>query len=235
MRADSPPSRTQWGLDMTTTTTYGGVITPGGGDDDDPAAYLLAMAQSFDPHLVQQFASKAARNTATASHVAAGKRVVCFVDGGVGLCAHNGSAWVNLNPPVVHRLDHSFGTGAAVPPGGSYTDPTPLSIPAVTNGQVIDLEIQASIRIDGTSRQSILIGATPTNAIQQTQGLVPVLAQQDAAGTGDEYVTYTRKMSFYCDNGTVTLGMNVQCGAGANRLVMNQAQMWAYLYPMDAA
>ncbi len=217
------------------TTGHGDILTPDDSTGFDVPVVMRDMALSLEPRVLDQYASKSARNTATSALTTAGKRVVCWVDGNVGLCGHDGSAWVNLSPPKRYGFDHGYGTGAVANPSSTYTDPSPLVITNVVNGQTIDLEIQASIRVDGSTRQSILIGATATNALQTTQALVPTIVSLTAAGTENEYATYTRKMGFYCDTGTVSISLTIACGSGSPRIVMNQAQMWATLYPASAA
>jgi hypothetical protein len=220
---------------MSVTVGWDGAVVPDEDDDFDVPVDMLAYANAVRGFHVKNFVNKAARNTAAAA-LPAGHRAVCWVDGNVGLCAYDGSGWVNLSPYKRYSFDHSYGSGAVATPGGSYTDPSGLALPDLVNSQEIEVDIQASVRIDGSTRQSIDIKAVADNGtLQSTQALTPIIYQQDESGSDNEYITYTRKMMFYANTGDTTLQLQIVCGAGADRLVMSQAQMWAKVYPIDAA
>jgi hypothetical protein len=214
-------------------TAHGDIVYPLGGDDFSVPGAMLAMANSLDPRVIGQYASVSARNTATSALTGAGKRVVAWVDGNVGLCAHNGTTWVNLSPSTV-------AVGAQVliqrvTPGLSWVAPT-AAVTTVTlvNGQYVDVRASASIRVDGSLRQTCQFGVSVTNAILSgTPPLAPEMLQQ-SFGDGQEWHTSNFEARYYAAGGAMTVKFALQAGAGGNDLVIQQAQCWVTVHPAPA-
>jgi hypothetical protein len=217
-------------------TAHGDIVTPDGGSDFKVPLVMLAMANSLDPRVIGQYASKGARDLATAAHISDGERVVAWVDGGVGLCAHNGTAWVNLSPPTVTVGSRNYGDGQRVDASEAWVDPTAaVTLAGVVNGQVMDIRAHAPIRVDGSTRQSSQFNVSVTNAsLLGTPTFAPEMLVQASTNT-NEYHTADFEGRFYCSGGTVTVKFALAAGSGTPDLVMQQAQCWVTLFPVDAA
>lgn len=221
-----------------TTITWGGADVPDGSDDADIAALWLAYANSFRATQVPYFADKTARNSA-ASSLPAGHHAACIVGQGVGLCWYDGSAWKNLSPSQDSIFARNYGAGQRVNPSQAWVDGTAAgTLTGVVSGQVLDIEVRASIRVDANDlRQSLQLSADVTGASLTLQQLAPEMERQPATMTTfDEYRTHTSRARFLATSGTITIKVALAAGAAAGvDLVMQQAQLFVKLYPVDAA
>lgn len=217
-------------------TNVGEYPYPEEGDEPAIDLHIQDLAESLQRSTIPSFATTATRDTAYSALIAAGEQgMVCFIRNIPGHMYWSGTAWISLASPRVYRVDRPY-VAQPVTPGMYWEDAVGLTIPNLLNGQIIDVDIQCAIRIDGNDIQTIDIGiAVGGGTLQQTQNLPAIKKQPVGYSLAfDEWDLYTRKLSFYAAAGTTTLRFRVVCGAGPDRLVVNQSQMWATVHPIGA-
>jgi hypothetical protein len=204
-----------------------GTAGPAGGDNPNIPADFEALRDSIRGRFPNYFATKAARDSATATYLARSGNA-----GDTGMQAYVGELRANtVYLPVVGWrfvsqiieegiFQRGYGTGAVAMPVSTFTDSGGLDLTNQLVGTKIRMLTNAFVKVDGNVDQTVLFSFTGSGFSRDT---VDSTRRIIGSVSPDKYHMQTDFAQFSITNPTVALRLQMTAGGGTDRLVMLHA------------
>lgn len=207
-----------------------GVSGASGSDEPNVPVQMNALKDSIRGRFPAYFATKAARNAATATFLARPGNASA-----TGMQAYVGELRANTVylPTVGWRfvsalveegvVQRGYGTGAVANPGNTFPDSGGIDLTNQIVGSKLRVHSQFMLKVDGINDQTVLwwFGGSGFSRDTVDPGTTPRRILGSASP--DKFAVYYDIQQFEVTNATVAMRLNMVAGGGVDRLVMMYA------------